>query len=189
MTLPRRIRQVGPAIAAALTLLCSDPGAPSAAGRPMALAELSGGADLIVRGRVARVEGRWNGDRSAIHSDVAFAVDDTLKGALPTPAPAARRGRLQRLGGEVDGVRMVSSSAPAGRGRGDGPASCGPRSARARAAVGRAGSAAAAALVGQERGPTPSARRVETEDGREVGSTIPGRRRPFGEVGRDGMLR
>jgi hypothetical protein len=43
----------------------------------MSVVQLGGEADLIVRGRVARVEGRWNGDRSAIYSDVAVAVRDT----------------------------------------------------------------------------------------------------------------
>ena len=86
----KRLLLVG-AAAAALAMLCAAPGTPQAATSSMTVVQLSREADLIVRGRVARVEGRWNGDRSAIHSDVAVAVRDTFKGSLPATA-AGRRG-------------------------------------------------------------------------------------------------
>ena len=175
MTRPKRSLPVVPAVAAALvlTLLCAAPGAPQAATRSMSVVQLSGEADLIVRGRVAKVEGRWNGDRSAIHSDVAVAVRDTLKGSLPATA-AGRRGEVvfSVLGGQVDGVRMVSSS--------DALPTVGEEmvlflrsdaSAARAAGSAEAGSAATPlALVGQERGAyAVRSGRVELEDGREVG--------------------
>jgi hypothetical protein len=159
------------AAAAATALLCAYPGAPGAATRSMSVGEQGAQAELIVRGRVARVEGRWNGDRSTIYSDVAFAVDDTLKGALPAAAVRRREVVFRVLGGEVDGVRMVSSS--------DALPAVGEelvlflRSDTAAAA--RAGSSATAAggatlaLVGQEGGVyAVRSGRVGLHDGREV---------------------
>ncbi len=172
MTRPKRLLPVGPAIAAALALACAALGAPQAATRSMSVVQLGGEADLIVRGRVARVEGRWNGDRSAIYSDVAVAVRDTLKGSLPATA-AGRRGEVvfSVLGGEVDGVRMASSS--------DALPAVGEEmvlflrsdvSAARAAGSAEAGSAATPlALVGQERGAyAVRSGRVELHDGGAV---------------------
>jgi hypothetical protein len=175
MKRPKRLLLVG-AAAAALAMLCAAPSTPRAATSSMTVVQLSREADLIVRGRVARVEGRWNGDRSAIHSDVAVAVRDTLKGSLPTTA-AGRRGEVvfSVLGGEVDGVTMVSSS--------DALPAVGEemvlflRSAASAAAAARAAGSAGAgsaatplALVGQERGAYPvRSDRIELGDGREIG--------------------
>ena len=177
MTQPKGLPRVGPAIAAvgvAVALLCAAPGTPWAATGSMSVVQLSGEADLVVRGRVARVEGRWNGDRSAIHSDVAVVVQDTLKGALPATA-AGRRGEVafSVLGGQVGDVRMVSSS--------DALPAVGeemvlflqPDGSAAARAAGSAGAGSAATplvLVGQERGAyAVRSGRVELEDGREVG--------------------
>jgi hypothetical protein len=159
-------------------MLCAAPGTPRAATSSMTVVQLSREADLIVRGRVARVEGRWNGDRSAIHSDVAVAVRDTLKGSLPATA-AGRRGEVvfSVLGGEVDGVTMVSSSdaLPAvGEEmvlflRSDASAAA---AARAAGSAGAGSAATPLALVGQERGAYPvRSDRIELGDGRESGST------------------
>jgi hypothetical protein len=170
MTRPKRLLPVGPAVAAALALVCAAPATSHAATRSMSVVQLGGEADLIVRGRVARVEGRWNGDRSAIYSDVAVAVRDTFKGSLPTTA-AGRRGEIvfSVLGGEVDGVTMVSSS--------DALPAVGeemvlflqPDASAAARAAGSAGAGSAATplvLVGQERGAyAVRSGRVELHDG------------------------
>lgn len=108
MTLSRHTRR---AAGAALALLLAGPVPAMAISRPMSVTELSGEAELIVQGRIARVESRWNGDRSAIYSDVAVAVGRTLKGTVP----ASSKGRevvFRVLGGEVDGVSMISAHEP-----------------------------------------------------------------------------
>ena len=169
---PRHARRRLTFAATALALLCAYPGTPGAATRSMSVVEQGAQAELIVRGRVARVEGRWNGDRSAIYSDVAFAIDDTLKGALPAAAARRREVVFRVLGGEVDGVRMVSSSdaLPAvGEElvlflRSDTAAA-----ARAAGSPATAAGGATLALVGQEGGVyAVRSGRVGLHDGREV---------------------
>lgn len=160
-----------PLAVAALLALLSAAAAPDAAlavSRVMSAAELSGGAELIVRGRVARVEGRWNGDRTAIHSDVAVAVDETLKGRLPASS-RPREVVFSVLGGEVDGMRMVSSEDPHPAVGEEMVLFLRPSSSGAAAARSAAGAGAGALeLVGQEQGAVAvRAGRVEM-GGREV---------------------
>jgi hypothetical protein len=125
----------------------------------MSVVEQGAQAELIVRGRVARVEGRWNGDRSAIYSDVAFAVDDTLKGALPATAARRREVVFRVLGGEVGGVRWSAPATPCRRWARSWSCSCAPTRPRRRV-PGSAGAALPprrSCWSGRSGGPTPSA--------------------------------
>jgi len=55
-------------------------------------------ADVILRGRVARVQSRWTQDHLKIVTDVDLEVTESLKGGPPS------RVRVLQPGGEVDGI-------------------------------------------------------------------------------------
>lgn len=79
-----------------------------AAGTSMLSADVSGlsrDADAVVRGKVQRVESRWNGDRTRIFTDVEIQVDEALKGeAGATVLVTQPGGQVGDIGQKVSGL-------------------------------------------------------------------------------------
>jgi len=70
------------------------------------LGELSRDALAIVRGRVARVDGRWTDDRRGIETIVTLDVDEYLKGDL------GATGQFRIPGGRLGRFRSIVVGAP-----------------------------------------------------------------------------
>lgn len=71
---------------------------------------LAKAADLIVRGKVAKVESRWSGDHRTIFTETQLEVVETLKGAA-TKTVVVRQpgGEVGDIGQRVSGVARFSS--------------------------------------------------------------------------------
>jgi hypothetical protein len=66
------------------------------------LPELTGSADLVIRGRVVGDASRWDASRRRIYTEVTVAVEEVYKGA----ATVGQAVVVTRLGGSVGGVGM-----------------------------------------------------------------------------------
>lgn len=72
----------------------------------LTIEEIAIDSDHIVHGRVVEQRSAWNDDGTAIHTDVTLAVETTAVGA------DANQVVFRIDGGEVDGLRMNTSTAP-----------------------------------------------------------------------------
>jgi hypothetical protein len=66
------------------------------------LPELTGQADVVVRGRAVAQAARWDDAHTRIYTDVTFVVEQTYKGAPRPGEPVV----ITRLGGSVGGIGM-----------------------------------------------------------------------------------
>jgi hypothetical protein len=76
--------------------------------RPLSVAELAGHADLVLRGRVAAVEVRWDRSGRIPITFVQLEVLEVLEGQLPP----FRTVTLAQPGGEADGVALDYAGRP-----------------------------------------------------------------------------
>ena len=107
--------------AAAVVISCLAPAGSLAITPPMTLAQTAGQADLVVHGRVRKVESHWSKDRSSIYSDVSVEIYRLLANGPAAPSNKnIRRGAgagggeltFRVPGGEVDDVGMIDPHDP-----------------------------------------------------------------------------
>jgi len=94
------------ACAGAAVMLAVMPAATAAMMIALTIEEIAIESDRIVHGRVIAQRSAWNDTGTAIHTDVTLAVEATAAGA------AADEIVFRIDGGEVDGLRMQTSTAP-----------------------------------------------------------------------------
>ena len=94
------------ALLAIVALLCSSERA-AAQIESNRIQSLTQQADAIVVGKVSTVRSEWTADKTRIVTKVSVDVDEYVKGQ-----PAGKTMVITHLGGEVDGVGELYSSAP-----------------------------------------------------------------------------
>ena len=96
------------ALLPAVLLLCLPAGATTML--KVELPELARSADLIVHGKVLRLQSRWSGDGRRILTDVEIQVTEALKGqAGPTVLVTQPGGRVGDIGQKVSGLASFAA--------------------------------------------------------------------------------